>query len=653
MRPVLVAVLLALVAVSCSGCFGGDDVASTGTARAATTDPLVIAAGDMVCGSTSAPTATTCQDKAASDLALNVGATAVLALGDLQYEKGELAKFQSPTLFGRSWGRLKPIMRPAPGNHEYQTSNAQGYKDYFGSQAQPNGTTYYSFNVGAWHLISLDSEIAHDTSSPEYQWLQNDLANSDAGCTLAYWHRPRFATGGHGDQADMAPVWDLLYDHDVDVVLGGHDHFYERMARLNKAKAVDNTRGMREFIVGTGGKSQHTPGTNAIAQAKTTQFGILKLYLGAGSFDWDFDGINGFDDKGTDNCHGPAGPGPTPTPTATATETATATPTATSTSTPTPTATATADPTDPAADMALIAGKLEHVETAAAKRFDAKDNTGRPLETVKVIQYGTKFYAVYHSPRGSSFDVHLAESTDLMNWTYVRTLETDATMPTIWRAPNGSVLAVEKGIPGQHKTLKFIRYSSEANLRAGVVDRTCDAPLSLSQSAEGTPGIEDVTWGGSLASSTLNIGFHYLTGMGVDRQATGTITNWSGTGTAPTGCSWAAQAAPGRDDAPIAAGFTGNIGDRDTFDLNGFRWRVTEAQQRPGDFSAWRPFLTAQNGTSRQLHIVTPNDSLSFGNPTATVLTLGSQRVLFSSEYVFSEGAGQGEAGPLIYYAPI
>jgi hypothetical protein len=298
--------------------------AAVGVRPAWAADPVIAAAGDIACP-TDAPaynggngTATECAQKRTSDLLVNTGLTAILPLGDNQYEFGQL--FHYSHAYGPTWGRVKSITHPVPGNHEYLLSphDAKGYYDYFngtGSQNGPAGDRakgYYSYNIGKWHLIALNGECAYvpcGVGSPQLQWLANDLRthpNTTYRCTLAYWHEPRYSSGGTQGNTLYTPFWQTLSDGKVDVVLNGHDHIYERFARMDRDGKAD-TQGMREFVVGTGGK-----GFGGIAKVqpnsqlrKTNVFGALRLTLLSTSYAWQFASIPGqtFTDSGTNNCY--------------------------------------------------------------------------------------------------------------------------------------------------------------------------------------------------------------------------------------------------------------------------------------------------------------------------------------------------------------
>jgi hypothetical protein len=292
---------------------------STGTNLIVVGDPIIAAAGDIACdpsdGSFNGGNGTTnsCRQKAVSDLFVGKNFTAVLALGDTQYEDGSLTKYQQS--FDPSWGRAKSIIHPAVGNHEYLTAGASGYYNYFGAAAGDKTKGYYSYDVGAWHIIALNSNCSQvggcGVGSPQEQWLKADLAGHPNLCTLAYWHHPRFSSGEHGSNASYDAFWKDLYAAGAEIVLNGHDHDYERFAPQNPSGAAD-LNGIQEFVVGTGGKSHYAftsiKGNSVVRNSDT--YGILTLTLHAISYDWQFAPESGktFADSGTMNCHGTATP---------------------------------------------------------------------------------------------------------------------------------------------------------------------------------------------------------------------------------------------------------------------------------------------------------------------------------------------------------
>jgi acid phosphatase type 7 len=232
----------------------------------------------------------------------------VMAVGDLAYPDGSKKNF---TCYEKTWGRVKARTRPAPGNHEFHAAGAMPYFDYFGAAAGPRDG-YYSYELGTWHILALNSECKDiggcDAGSREVRWLRADLAAHPAACTLAYFHKPLFSSGSaHGNDPEMKPLWQALYDANAEVVINGHDHNYERFAPQNPDGGSDPARGIREFVVGTGGKS-HRPMAllkpNSESQNADT-FGVLKLTLRAGAYDWEFIPEAGkyFTDSGTAKCH--------------------------------------------------------------------------------------------------------------------------------------------------------------------------------------------------------------------------------------------------------------------------------------------------------------------------------------------------------------
>jgi acid phosphatase type 7 len=277
---------------------------TTAAGGSGSSDPTIAAAGDIACDSSTAG-ATTCHQAATADLLTAGNFTAVLGLGDHQYPSGALDDFNA--YYDPTWGQVKAKTYPAPGNHEYQTSGAAGYFAYFGDRAGPAGRGYYSFDVGSWHLISLNSEISTATGSAQETWLKADLAANSQRCTLAYWHQPLFSSGPHGNDPSVKPLWDPLYAAGAEVVLAGHDHDYERFAPQTPSGSADATRGIREFVVGTGGKEHYSiSSTKPNSQVHNTDtFGVLRLTLHPDGYDWKFlpEAGKTFTDSGTGSCH--------------------------------------------------------------------------------------------------------------------------------------------------------------------------------------------------------------------------------------------------------------------------------------------------------------------------------------------------------------
>ena len=281
----------------------------------------VMAVGDIACDPASPDfhtgqgDARFCQEKATSDLVVQAHPDAVLVLGDNQYENATLAGFLQS--YDPTWGRFKNITHPVPGNHEYLTPDAAGYFSYFGSLARNDPGGYYSFDLGAWHIIALNSECDQPgvggcgVGSAQEQWLLNDLAANRASCTLAFWHEPRFTSGRNLNHPALQAFWQDLYAFGTAVVLNGHDHIYERFAPQDPLQRAD-PRGIREFIVGGGGNN-HQPGygtiqPNSLVRDNTT-YGVLRLTLRQDSYDWQYlsaqqTGNGKFTDKGSGSCQG-------------------------------------------------------------------------------------------------------------------------------------------------------------------------------------------------------------------------------------------------------------------------------------------------------------------------------------------------------------
>ena len=290
-------------------------------------DPVIAAAGDIACNPDGRSfreglgTRRFCAMKRTSDLLLKPDLWAVLAPGDLQYERGELHKFFAS--WGPSWGRLNNLMRPVPGNHEYRTPGGVGYYDYFNGQGVRRGRGgdrerggYYSFDVGEWHIVALDSNCPHvpgggcGLGSAQQQWLARDLARNRTRCTLAYWHHPLFSSlavaEGRGPR-ETGALWQTLYDARADVVVNAHQHFYERLQPQDAQGTLDRARGIRGFVVGTGGKSLDNADfrdrNSVVFDANT--FGVLEMTLRPRGYEWRFRGAGPgtLTDRGRSACN--------------------------------------------------------------------------------------------------------------------------------------------------------------------------------------------------------------------------------------------------------------------------------------------------------------------------------------------------------------
>jgi acid phosphatase type 7 len=280
----------------------------TPTASFSAATVVIGAAGDIVCGTKSHGGA--CKQMETSDLLLAMNPDRVLVLGDVQYESGALSDFQN--FYHPSWGRVKSKTSPVVGNHEYGTSNASGYFTYFGAAAGDPTKGYYSYNLGGWHIVALNSSCSRvggcGDDDPQYEWLQADLRANTALCTLAYMHHPLW-TSSDLSTSSVQPFVELLYDYGVELLLAGHAHYYERFARQDADGNSDPVYGLREFVVGTGGRnftSFETILPNSEVRSRT--FGVLKLTLAPTQYTWQFVPIAGStwsDGPLTELCHGP------------------------------------------------------------------------------------------------------------------------------------------------------------------------------------------------------------------------------------------------------------------------------------------------------------------------------------------------------------
>lgn len=233
----------------------------------------------------------------------------VMAIGDLAYPDGSKENF---ACYDKTWGRFKSRTRPAVGNHEFHSTGATFYFQYFGAAAGDPKDGYYSYELGEWHIVVLNSECKEvggcQVGSRQEKWLRADLAAHPTACSLAYFHKPLFSSGAtHGNDPEIKPLWQALYDGNVDVVVSGHDHDYERFAPQTPDAVRDAKRGIREFVVGTGGKNQrlfNDPQPNSEVR-NNNAFGVLKLTLCSKGYDWQFipEAGKSFTDSGSDACH--------------------------------------------------------------------------------------------------------------------------------------------------------------------------------------------------------------------------------------------------------------------------------------------------------------------------------------------------------------
>jgi len=261
---------------------------------------VLVGAGDIAsCGLTA--------DTATAKLVAAVPGT-VFTAGDNAYESGSTAEFAN--CYEPTWGAFYDRTYPTVGNHEYETSGASGYFDYFGSRAGTPGSGWYAYDVGSWRVYALNSNcfvVGCDAGGAQEQWLRADLAANPRPCVLAYWHHPRFSSGEHGNDAEVAPFWNALYEAGAEVIVNGHDHDYERFAQQTPAGASSAAKGIRQFVVGTGGASLRSFGTvRANSQVRNSStHGVLKLTLDTAGYSWQFLPIAGktFTDSGSASCH--------------------------------------------------------------------------------------------------------------------------------------------------------------------------------------------------------------------------------------------------------------------------------------------------------------------------------------------------------------
>ena len=249
-------------------------------------------------------------DKATAELLESIDGT-IFTAGDNSQDDGSPDQFED--CFGPSWGRYRDRTKPVPGNHDYLTTDASGYFNYFGQSAGPYGKGYYSYNLGEWHIVALNSNCwavgGCYAGSVQEQWLRDDLDATDQHCVAAYWHHPLFTSSdGHGPELEVLPLFQALYDHGAEIVMTGHNHGYERFAPLNPEGQLAPDRGIREFVVGTGGGGDpYGFGETAPNSEERGQdvYGVLRLTLRPDAYDWKFIPVAGdsFTDEGSEQCH--------------------------------------------------------------------------------------------------------------------------------------------------------------------------------------------------------------------------------------------------------------------------------------------------------------------------------------------------------------
>lgn len=283
---------------------------------------------------------------------------------------------------------------------------------------------------------------------------------------------------------------------------------------------------------------------------------------------------------------------------------------------------------------AELEGLIENVTKATAVRYGARDDLGNEMDTVNIIAAPDGgFVGLYHSYRAGTYRVHLATSSDLMNWTWKVTLAEQASMPTIEPALGGGYVVAWEQEPGNH--LKFAYYESWTDLLDGVASKTLDAPRRSSSCAEGTPNLYVAS------RSRLDVGFHYFGDCVLDRQARGT-SDWT---------SWSPVRQPSLDDALEVHGVMGGIGDRDDVTFEGIAFTLLEGQVVKDDWRTWRIFLLDDaTGEAEPLSVHTDAGSLAFTNPTIELIEIGGRDAILVTLFVPQEGAAGAEVGELIYY---
>jgi hypothetical protein len=229
----------------------------------------------------------------------------VFAAGDNAYLHGSVENYTN--CYEPTWGRYKGRTRPVPGNHDYETPGAAPYYAYFGSAAGLSGVGYYRYSVGPWTILALNSEDDASPGSLQVQWIRNELTTNPAPCVAAIWHRPRFTSGLNGDYLPVAGLWQALYDLNVDIIINGHDHLYERFGPQDPQGRADAARGIQQFTVGTGGASLYPIDASAKpnSQVRISTWGVARFTLTDGAYQWEFLPADpgASRDQGNGRCH--------------------------------------------------------------------------------------------------------------------------------------------------------------------------------------------------------------------------------------------------------------------------------------------------------------------------------------------------------------
>lgn len=279
---------IAAIAYACAGSSSPTSPSPSGTA-------VLVGAGDIsVCGTEGAAQTAALLDR--------IDGT-VFTAGDNAYLHGTAQEFSA--CYDPTWGRHKSRTHPQAGNHDYESPGAAAYFAYFGGSAGVQGLGYYSFSVGAWHVVSLNSNIPADDGSAQMAWLKSDLAGNPSTCLAAIWHYPLFSSGPNPIEHAMRDVWRTLEQAGTEFVVNGHDHIYERFAAQDvNGRATPS--GIREFLVGTGGATHYAVGpVTPNSEVQASVWGVIKFTLRPGGYDWEFVPVAGetFRDAGSDTCH--------------------------------------------------------------------------------------------------------------------------------------------------------------------------------------------------------------------------------------------------------------------------------------------------------------------------------------------------------------
>jgi 3',5'-cyclic AMP phosphodiesterase CpdA len=301
-----VALVIVGVGLGMAAVLGGGGSEGGGSEASGGKSAMLLAAGDIAeCDHQG--------DEATAEILAQYPDATIATLGDNAYQEGTDEQFKS--CYDASWGKFKDRTMPATGNHDESTKNAQGYWDYFGDRGGPYDKYYYSYDLGSWHLVVLNSDCWRvdgcAIDDPQAEWLRNDLEKNPALCTIAYWHRPPFSSGrygGPGETGRVRPLWQVLNEEGVDILLTGHEHSYERFAPMNTAGERDDKGGVRLFVVGTGGgnlRPFENPPLPTTEVRDDETWGVLKLDLGEGRYSWKFLPVAGstFSDSGSGTCH--------------------------------------------------------------------------------------------------------------------------------------------------------------------------------------------------------------------------------------------------------------------------------------------------------------------------------------------------------------